>query len=87
MIKVGYKSLFIRRYKKLHPKLKTVVKEQIRKFQNPKNHKELEVHKLSGKMRGLYSFSVDYQYRIVFEYKRGKKEAMLLDIGDHGIYQ
>lgn len=60
--------------------------EKIEMFRASENHKRLKVHKLKGSLSGVYSFSVNYQMRIVFEYA-DKNTALLLTIGDHHIYQ
>jgi len=52
---------------------------------NPFNH-QLRTHKLRGKMRGFWSFSVSYSYRVVFKFIN-KDTALFYDIGDHQIYQ
>jgi len=47
---------------------------------NPK----LKTHKLSGKLKGLWSFYVDYDFRVVFYFTKGKPpKAVLIDIGTH----
>ena len=64
----------------------TEITEKITEFRDPKNHKRLKVHKLHGRMKSKYSFSVDYKNRIVFEYLN-KKSVVLMDFGDHDVYQ
>ncbi len=61
--------------------------EKIELFKNPENHKNLSVHKLHGKLKKIYSFSVDRKYRIVFQCGKNKKEDILLVVGDHGVYK
>ena len=44
----------------------------------------LKTHKLSGKLREAWSFSVAYDLRVVFIFTKDKpKKAVLLDIGNH----
>jgi mRNA-degrading endonuclease YafQ of YafQ-DinJ toxin-antitoxin module len=44
----------------------------------------LKAHKLSGKLKGLWSFSIDYDIRIVFYFTPEKpKKAVFIDIGNH----
>ena len=54
-------------------------------LQNYSEHAALKIHKLHGKMKGMWSFSVNYKIRIVFEYE-SQDEIVLLAIGDHSIY-
>lgn len=42
----------------------------------------LKTHKLSGKLKGLWSFSVDYDARILF-YFTEENDAIFVDIGSH----
>ena len=85
-ITIGYRPKFIKMYKDLQYELKEETKKAIDAFKDPKNHKQLKVHKLHGKMNGRYSFSVNYSYRIVFEYE-SKNVVALLTIGDHDVYK
>lgn len=52
---------------------------------NPSNP-QLKTHKLKGKLKNFYSFSVNRQYRILFEFLN-KNKVLLFDIGTHGIYK
>ncbi len=88
MIEVWYSKEFVRKYSKLEPHIKKEVKRRIEDFKDRRNHGRLEVHKLTGRMKGKSSFSVDYHNRIVFQYDTSNKNiAYLLDVGDHSIYQ
>lgn len=50
---------------------------------DPYNQK-LKTHKLSGKLKDLWSFSLDYDLRVVFYFTKDKpKKAVLVDIGTH----
>ncbi|MDP3771954.1 MAG: type II toxin-antitoxin system mRNA interferase toxin, RelE/StbE family [bacterium] len=46
----------------------------------------LKTHKLHGKLKDFYSFSVDRKTRIVFRLV-GRAKAVFLDVGSHDIYQ
>lgn len=85
---VIYSPSFVRLYKSLPEDFKQEVKEKITLFSDEKNHDQLRVHKLSGRLKGQYSFSVNYKIRIVFLYTNEKlKRAILLAIGDHDVYK
>jgi len=44
----------------------------------------LRTHKLSGKLNGMWSFSLDYNLRVVFFFTEEKpKRAVFVDIGNH----
>lgn len=85
-MKVYYKPSFVRALNKLPRDLQEEVIEKIELFKVAKNHKHLKVHKLKGKLKDRYSFSVNYKYRIVFLYI-SKAEAVLLAVGDHDVYK
>ncbi len=85
-ITIFYRPEFIRMYRGLQADLKEETRKAIELFKNRKNHKQLKVHKLHGKMQDRYSFSVNYRYRIVFRFE-GKNTLALLTVGDHDIYQ
>ena len=44
--------------------------------------RQLRTHKLSGKLEGLWAFSVDEDCRVVFEFI-GEDRVLLIDIGSH----
>ncbi len=81
-ITVRYTATFLRMYKKLYPHLKEEVKEKINLFQDTSNHQKLKVHKLQGRLDNVYSFSVNYKIRIIFEYEKADI-VNLLQVGSH----
>jgi len=50
-------------------------------LENPWNS-QLRTHKLTGRLDGLWAFSVSYDYRVVFRFIN-KHEVLLIDIGTH----
>lgn len=87
MIKISYSAEFIRRFKKLSKEAQERALDAIELFKRKENHNALRVHKLHGKYAGSYSFSVDYQIRIAFDYlDKNSNEVLLLTIGGHDIY-
>ena len=45
-------------------------------------HSRLRTHKLSGKLEGLWAFTVAYDCRVVFKVLNGD-EVLLVDVGGH----
>ena len=87
MIDIFYAPSFVRMYKWLPSSLKEEVKEKIDIFKKKENHIKLKVHKLKGNLQNTYSFSVNYQIRIVFEYEN-QHRVNLLYVGNHdGLYK
>ncbi len=81
-----YKPTFVRQYKKLPKALQQEVKEKIELFKGETSHSFLKTHKLKGPLKNCYAFSVNYEYRIIFEYET-KTTAVLLTVGDHAVYK
>ncbi|MCF7812371.1 type II toxin-antitoxin system mRNA interferase toxin, RelE/StbE family [Candidatus Gracilibacteria bacterium] len=86
MLEIVYKPTFVRQYKKFPKALRQEMKEKIELFRTDPKHSFLKVHKLHGKLKDFYSFSVNYEYRIVFEYE-SKKRIALLTVGNHDVYK
>lgn len=85
-MEVLYKPSFVRRIKKLPKRLQDEVFEKIELFKKEPTNETLKIHVLHGRFKGSYSFSVSYEYRIIFDYD-GKYRIILLDFGDHDIYK
>lgn len=85
-MEILYKPTFISQFSKLEKELQEEVLEKIDLFRNQANHKSLKVHKLHGNLKNCFSFSVNYDFRIIFTYVN-KKEVHLLDIGTHALYK
>ena len=86
MLQVHFKPSFIRQVNRLPKALQDELIEKIALFKNSRNHRALRVHKLHGHLKDCYGFSVNFRFRVVFEYT-SKTEAVLLAIGDHSMYE
>lgn len=86
MIQLQYTPKFLRQMSKLEPDLQKEAFSKVELSKNKNNHRMLDVHKLKGKLLGSCAFSVNYKYRIVFDYL-SQNEAVLLVIGDHDVYK
>lgn len=57
---------------------------KLEEFINDPFDPKLRTHKLSGKLKSLWSFSIGYHLRVVFFFTNDKpKKAVLVDIGTH----
>ena len=83
---IRYKPSFVRDFKKLPTELQEEAFEKIEDFRDSSKHKKLKVHKLKGRLKDFYSFSVTYSHRIVFLYEN-KQTVTFVAIGDHDIYR
>lgn len=86
MMTIVYRPMFLRQYDKLPRDLQEEVKEKVALFAHDPRHPSLRAHKLKGRLRGSSSFSVNYKYRIVYEYE-SKNRVALLAVGDHDVYK
>lgn len=86
MLTLVFTPSFLRQYKKLELDLREEVREKIAQFQKNPRSVSLKAHKLKGKLKGYWSFSVNFQYRIVYEYDNSDTVA-LLKVGNHSVYK
>ena len=58
--------------------------EKVQLFITDPYHLQLKTHKLSGKLKELWSFSIEYDVRVVFYFTKDKPpKAIFIDIGSH----
>lgn len=85
MLKIEYSPKFARIYKKLSKQVKYKAEEKEKLFcKNPFSPK-LKTHKLTGRLKEYWAFSIDYQYRIIFSFV-SKNKVRFHAIGSHSIY-
>ncbi len=83
---IFYAPPFFRQLKKLEKDLQEEVFERIELFENNPKNTILKVHKLQGRLKGRYSFSINYKTRIVSTY-RSEKDVVFLAVGNHDVYK
>ena len=85
MIKIAYSPAFARAYKKQiknQPELQRLFSERVALFIQDPYHTQLRTHKLKGILKNFYSFSVDYDLRVIF-YFASENEVIFENIGNH----
>jgi proteic killer suppression protein len=85
MLKISWDSGFKRAYRKKvkgDARLKEEFWEVMDLFERDPYHLGLKTHKLSGKLKGLWAFSVNYDCRVIFR-SLSQEEVLLIDIGTH----
>lgn len=85
-MKIYYSSKFEKEYKKLPKKIKIVAEKKENSFRKNPFHPQLETHKLTGKLQGYWAFSIDHQYRIIFEFA-SQDIIWFHSVGTHEIYR
>lgn len=85
--KIHYTSHLEKSLRRLPKKVQLLAHKRDLIFRDDAFSPELKTHKLHGKLRHLWSYSVDRNYRVVFNFKKDFKEAIYYDIGTHRIYR
>ena len=85
-MKIYYSSKFAKEYKRLPQEVKNQAKKKEKIFRKDPFDKRLKTHKLTGKLKEYYSFSIDYDHRIIFEF--AKKDIIWFhSVGTHQVYR
>lgn len=84
-MKIFYSPKFARKYKKLPMAIKLLAENKEQAFKKNPFHSSLRTHKLKGKLAELWAFSIDYKYRIIFEFA-AEGIVHFHSVGDHSIY-
>ena len=85
MIKIAFSSSFKRAFKRRiagDAERENRFRIKIESFKNNPFESSLKTHKLSGKLKDYWSFSVEYDVRIIF-YFVDDENVLLIDIGSH----
>ncbi|MBM4165547.1 MAG: type II toxin-antitoxin system mRNA interferase toxin, RelE/StbE family [Ignavibacteria bacterium] len=81
-----YQSAFRKRTKQ-NPKLYDKIADIMRRLEQDPFAGTLKTHKLHGRFEGSWACSVEYDLRIVFEFKKNpdtqQDDILLVDIGTH----
>ncbi len=78
----SFKKAFKKRIKET--KVEEIFWNRLELFIENPFYAQLKTHKLSGKLKGLYSFSIEYDLRVVFYFtKDNPAKVVLIDIGNH----
>lgn len=90
MKEIGWTPKSLRAFKRLvrkNPNLRLLIAETLKKLAEDSFHPSLRTHKLMGDLADIWSCSVDYNYRILFQFvedSQGNSTAIvLINIGSH----
>jgi proteic killer suppression protein len=84
--KLIYTKSYIKRaskFVKKHPDLISPYGNTLKLLEIDPNHQTLRLHPLKGKLKDLYSVSINISYRITLEFFITKKEIILVNVGHH----
>ena len=83
---IRFTSKFKKAYKKMPKMVKTKAEEKEKIFQKDPFDARLDTHKLHGKYKEYFAFTVVGQYRIMFAFSE-KEFVDFINIGTHEIYK
>ncbi len=79
-------SDFKKAFRKLPANLQALADRKDHWFRNDAFDPRLRTHRLKGSLEGYWSYSVNYQFRVLFRFL-AQDEAIYYDIGTHEIYR
>jgi len=85
MVQVAFSSSFKKAFHKKiknNPEREAKFWKKVELFISDPFSKSLRTHKLSGKLKYLWSFSVEFDLRIIFYFEKANK-CVFIDIGTH----
>ncbi len=85
MIEIAFSSSFKRAFKKRiagDSVMEARFWERVEAFKANPFDPTLRTHKLSGKLKDLWSFSIEYDLRVIFHFVSNQR-ALFIDIGTH----
>ncbi|MBI4119077.1 MAG: type II toxin-antitoxin system mRNA interferase toxin, RelE/StbE family [Parcubacteria group bacterium] len=85
-MEIEYSSNFKKAYRRLTLRIQKKAEQKEILFRRNCFSPQLKTHKLHGRLKEFYSFSIDEKYRIVFKLVTAHK-AVFLDAGDHNVYR
>lgn len=84
-VEISFSSSFKRAFKKrvmVNTDLEAKFWRKVELFVTDPFEQSLKTHKLSGKLKDLWSFSIEYDQRVLFYFTDDGK-AVFVDIGNH----
>jgi len=89
MMEISFSSSFKKTFKKImqkKPYLEAKFWKKVEIFKNDPFNDTIKTHKLSGKLKDLWSFSIDYDNRVIFYFADdSKNKVVFVDIGSHDV--
>lgn len=86
IVKIYPSTRFTKSYRRLPARIQVLAKKKDNFFRNNAFHLTLKTHKLSGKLKENWAYSIDRRCRVMFRFVN-KDEVVYLDIGTHEVYR
>ena len=83
---VHFSPQFFKSFEKLPRLIQTQAKKKDEWFRQNPFDRRLNTHKLKGKLAGIWSYSINNAYRVLFRFLNDN-EVIYYDIGTHAIYK
>lgn len=71
------------KFLKRHPDVESQYAKTLELLELNPHHPSLRLHRLSGRLEGLKSISINMKYRITIEMIITESEIVLINVGDH----
>lgn len=71
------------KFLKRHPDVESQYAKTLELLELNPHHPSLRLHRLSGRLEGLQSISINMKYRITIEMIITESEIVLINVGDH----
>lgn len=84
--KIDFSNKFIKSLNKLAVKERKLYLRKYEWLVKDVFDPRLKTHKLTGKLNGLWSFSISHQYRVIFEFV-DERSILCHEVGTHGVYK
>jgi len=81
-----YSPTFARGYKKLSKEVALAAEKKEKIFRNNPFDSRLRTHKLHGELKEFWSFSINEDYRVIFEFT-SRQIVWFHFVGKHDIYK
>ena len=89
-MKIAWTPRSLRTFKRIvrkRPDLRPLIEKTVRQLAEEPFAPSLRTHKLQGNLANIWSCSIDYSYRILFEFIHNPEEQeeaiLLLNLGSH----
>lgn len=84
--RIVYSSHFEKSFKRLPKRIQELALKKDKLFRQNPFHSSLETHKLGGKFKGTWAYSVNKDFRVNF-YFLSDEAVVYVNIGAHDIYK